>query len=110
LVRALSPRPKILANSERIVAAPGAIGTQPRRPQWLIARSEPLHLRMTGYAKFKSLGKVDSNAPGVLHANPAPRPGVQGLRNILAEQERGVVKEVDPAQQGAAERTQLHRP
>src|SRR5208283_4622311 len=102
--------PKILAHADCVILTPRTVRAQPGRSQRLIARSEPLDDRMSREPHLESLRQVIPYAPRVLHANPAPRPGIEILRHRLAEEEGRVEENHHPAQPCLAERTQLNCP
>src|ERR1700722_103338 len=62
---------------------------------------------MLGDAKLESLVNVDSCSPGVYDADGVGRPGIQGLWHVLAEEKRRRAEDHEPAQESAAEGTDL---
>src|SRR5208282_2885529 len=64
---------------------------------------------MTGETHLKTLGQVQAHAPLILHSNAAPRPGIEILRYILAEEEGRIEEDHDASRECLAERPQLHR-
>ena len=81
-------RSQIFPHANGVVATPRPVGTKVGRTQVAIPRSKPGKQRMLRHPHFESLSQVNAAAP----ASPRRwrrRPGVKGLRKILAKQKLG---------------------
>src|SRR5580704_17666504 len=100
-------RAKRLAHSHRHIPPPRTIISLIGPSQIRVTRAQTIEQEMLRHTKFKSLPNENRSAPRVLDANRIGRPGIERLRNGLAEQERRRAKHHEAPQLSPPERTHL---
>src|SRR5689334_9456678 len=98
-----------LAHPDRVVAAPGPVWTKVGGPQVSVTRTEAIKQEMLGHSHLKAFAEINRCTPRVFYANSVKGPGVEILRDILAEQEARFAKQHEAPELATAERAHLEQ-
>src|SRR5947209_17429410 len=89
--------PEILSDTNDCITSPRSIDSEIGGTEVAVARAKALKEVMLGDARFEAVADVNARPPRALPAHPLHRPGVERLRQILAEEESRLSKEIGRA-------------
>src|SRR6266496_2257874 len=98
---------EVFADSDGVVAAPGAVRSQIGWAEKAIAGAEAIEEEVLRNPHFETFTHVNGGAPGVLNSNRVKGPCVQILGDVLTEEEVWFTPEHEAAQRTPAKGTDL---